>query len=88
MEKFEELFKDMDWRHSSLLSASILQKGFRVYNFWLFCVKSLFFSSFFFFFFSSPVCLVCFHLGKKKKKRNLNSNCMEEAWEFGRALHI
>lgn len=59
MRIFEKLFKCVDWRHNSLVSESILQKGFRVYNFLSFYVKYLFF---FFFFFC--VCLICVHLGK------------------------
>lgn len=72
MGMFEELFKYVDWRHSSLLFESILQKGFKVYDFWSFCVKYLFFFSFFF-----CVYLICLHLGEKKG--NFNNNCVEEA---------
>lgn len=75
MGMFEKLFKDVDWRHSSLLSESILQKGFKVYDFWSFCVKYLFFHSLFLVF--SRVCLIHLHLGLKPP--NFNNNCVEEA---------
>lgn len=62
---FEELFKYVDWRHSSLLSESILQKGFIVYDFWSFCVKYLFFHSLFLVF--SCLCVVITSSSRKKK---------------------
>lgn len=63
---FEKSFQYMDWRHSSFLSERILQKGFKVYDFWSLCVKYLFFHSLFLVI--SSVCLLHFHLGLKNPK--------------------
>lgn len=38
---FEKLFKCVDWRHSFLLSESILQKVFKVYDFLVILCKIL-----------------------------------------------
>lgn len=82
---FEKLFKYEDWRHSSLLSESILEKGFKVYDFWSFFVKYLFFHSLFLVFFFC-VFLLHLHLGKKnppiliipvwKEHRSLEDHCI------------
>lgn len=57
----EQLFKYLDWRHSSLLSESTLKKGFRIF------VCCGFFCHYIYLFFFFSLCLKCLHLGKKNK---------------------